>query len=99
MSRNASLQLHAKTLLSARSTASEFQGSEKPGFPSDKLAPSGLPPEHHGHLQLGAAYLSDLILPHTSNFTVASSLLSLPIEQVPRSFTCLWMSTCEELIL
>ena len=54
MSRNASLQLHAKTLLSARSTASEFQGSEKPGFPSDKLAPSGLPPEHHGHLQLAS---------------------------------------------
>lgn len=99
MNRNASLQLHAKTLLSARSTASEFQGSEKPGFPSDKLAPSGLPPECHGHLHLGAAHLSDLILPHPSNFTVASSLVSLPAEQVPRVFTCLRMSACEELIL
>lgn len=86
-------------LPSARSSASEFQGNGKPRFLSDKLASSGLPPERHGHLQLGAAYLSDLILPHPSNFTVASSLVSLPSEQVPRSFTCLWMSACEELIL
>ena len=96
MNRNTSLQLHSKTLLSACSTASEFQGSEKPGFPSDKLASSGLPPERHGHLQLGAAYLSDLVLSHPSDFTVACSLVPLPSEQVPRLFACLWMSACEE---
>lgn len=95
MSRNTSLQLHSSALLSACSAASEFQGSD-PGFPSDKLASSGLAPERHGHLQWAAAYLSELVLSHASDFTVASSLVPLPFEQVPRLFACLGMSACEE---
>lgn len=35
----------------------------------------------HRHPQLGAAYLSDLIPPHSSGFMISSSLAHLPLEQ------------------